>query len=96
VRTPGPSLDLGINVNDEIIALNGVRVNNDLENTWVKLGKPENVEIIINRSGLIRTLTGKFMGFNEVEYATTLNQTQKTNDYWLTEGALQKWLTITK
>ncbi len=96
VRNPGPALDLGLNVNDEIIALNGVRLNNDLEAIWMKIGRPEKVEIVINRGGLLRNLTGSFKGFNEVEYAISLNANQKTNDYWLTEGALQKWLTITK
>jgi len=96
VRNPGPALDLGLNVNDEIIALNGVRVNNDLEATWMKIGKPELVEIIINRGGLIRTLTGNFKGFNEIEYSITLNANQKINDYWLTEGAVQKWLKAIK
>jgi predicted metalloprotease with PDZ domain len=81
---------------DEIIALNGVRVNNDLEATWMKLGRPESVEIVISRGGLLRSLMGNFKGFNEIEYAITLNSNQKTNDYWLTEGALQKWLKATK
>lgn len=96
VRNQGPALDLGINVNDEIIAINGVRVNNDLESTWLKLGKPDNIEIIINRAGLLRTLTGRFLGFNEIEYTILLNANQKTNDYWLSEGAVQKWLKVTK
>ena len=96
VRNPGPSLDLGLNVNDEIIALNGVRINNDLEATWMKLGRPESVEILINRGGLIRTLSAGFKGFNEIEFSITLNANQKSNEYWLTEGAVQKWLKVTK
>jgi predicted metalloprotease with PDZ domain len=96
VRNPGPALDLGLNVNDEIISLNGVRLNNDLEATWIKLGKPESVEIIINRGGLIRTLSGSFKGFNEIDYSISLNVIQKTNEFWLTEGAVQKWLKVTK
>ncbi len=96
VRNQGPALDLGINVNDEIISINGVRVNNDLESTWLKLGKPDNIEIIINRAGLLRTLTGRFIGFSEIEYTILLNSNQKTNEYWLSEGAVQKWLKVTK
>ena len=62
----------------------------------IKLGKPESVEIIINRGGLIRTLSGSFKGFNEIDYSISLNVIQKTNEFWLTEGAVQKWLKVTK
>ena len=94
---PGSPAEVGnVMLEDEIIALNGVRVNNDLEFTWMKLGRPESVDILISRGGLIRPLTGNFKGFNEIEYSITLNANQKTNDYWLTEGAVQKWLKVTK
>ncbi len=92
VRIPGPSTTLGINVNDELISLNNVRINNDLELTWAKLGKPTNVEIIISRGGLIRTIKGELTPATEVEYSFTLNEIQLDKNYWIKEGAIQKWL----
>ena len=96
VRTPGPSLNLGLNVNDEIISLNGVRVNNDIDQVWQKLRKPKEVEILICRNGLIRTLKGTFNGLEEVEYTINLSNNQKNSDYWNSEGGIQKWLMVQK
>jgi predicted metalloprotease with PDZ domain len=74
VRNPGPSNLLGINVNDELIALNGVRLNNDLEQVWNKLGKPSKVSLTISRSGLMREISGNFKGLQEVEYTFLLGE----------------------
>lgn len=92
VRNPGPSTLLGINVNDELIALNGVRLNNDLEQVWNKLGKPINVSLTISRSGLMREISGSFSGLQEVEYTFLLGEKQMNKEFWSQTGALQKWL----
>lgn len=92
VRNPGPSTLLGINVNDEIIALNGIRINNDLEQIWNKLGKPSNVSLTISRSGLMREIKGTFSGLKEIEYTFSLGEKQVNKDFWIQQGALQKWL----
>lgn len=92
VRNPGPSTLLGINVNDELIALNGVRLNNDLEQVWNKLGKPSIVSLTISRSGLMREISGNFTGLQEVEYTFLLGEKQMNKEFWSQTGALQKWL----
>ncbi len=92
VRNPGPSTLLGINVNDELIALNGIRINNDLEQIWNKLGKPSNVSLTISRSGLMREIKGTFSGLKEIEYTFSLGEKQINKDFWIQQGALQKWL----
>jgi predicted metalloprotease with PDZ domain len=92
VRNPGPSNLLGINVNDELIALNGVRLNNDLEQVWNKLGKPSKVSLTISRSGLMREISGNFKGLQEVEYTFLLGEKQMNKEFWSQTGALQKWL----
>ncbi len=94
VRNPGPSLDLGLQVNDELIALNQIRLNNDLEQTWNKIGKPAEVNLIVNRGGLIRELSGKFNPLKEVEFQCNLAEKQLTTEYWNIEGPLQKWLKV--
>ncbi len=92
VRNPGPSTDIGFNVNDEIIAINEIRVNQDLEQCWIKLGKPTNVEVLISRGGIIRTLTGKITTLTELEFQFNLGESQLNKEYWIAEGPLQKWL----
>jgi predicted metalloprotease with PDZ domain len=92
VRIPGPSTLLGINVNDELIALNGVRLNNDLEQVWNKLGKPSKISLTISRGGLIREIKGNFSGLQEVEYTFLLGEKQMNKVFWSQTGALQKWL----
>lgn len=42
-----------INVNDELIALNGIRLNNDIDEVLRKLNFPKKITIIVNRGGLV-------------------------------------------
>ena len=95
VRNPGPSLDLGLQVNDELIAINQIRLNNDLEQTWMKIGKPTDVNLLINRGGLIRSLSGKFNTLKELEFQFSLTENQLSAEYWNIEGPIQKWLKVT-
>lgn len=51
-----PGYESGLSVNDELIALDGIRVQNDAEDILKKLGYPAVVNALINRGGLIRTV----------------------------------------
>jgi hypothetical protein len=69
-----------------------VRINNDLELIWNKLGKPSKISLTISRGGLIREIKGNFSGLQEVEYTFLLGEKQINKDFWSQQGALQKWL----
>lgn len=92
VRNEGTGINLGINVNDEIISLNGVRVNNDLEAVWQKLNTPKEIELIINRNGLIKILKGTYLEFSEFEISLKIPKNSENPEFWKQNGALQHWL----
>ncbi len=57
VTAGGPAYEQGINVNDEIIALNGFRVNSESLAARIEETPPgSRVEILISRAGKIRTI----------------------------------------
>lgn len=92
VNSHGFAQKIGINVNDEIIGLNGLRVSQSVENTWQSIQNPNQVELIVNRSGLLFQLSGEFTPLNE--YQLKLNQTAEMNksEFWKTKGSIQTWL----
>ncbi len=92
VHSKGFAQKLGINVNDEVIGLNGIRVNQSIESTWQSIQNPKEIKVIVNRSGLLFELSGMFTPLNE--YQIKLNQTAEMNkaEFWKTKGALQTWL----
>lgn len=94
VRNPGPSTELGLQVNDELIAINQIRINNDLEQTWLKIGKPTDVHLIVNRGGIIRNITGKFNPMKELEFKFNLTEKQLSTEYWNIDGPIQTWLKV--
>lgn len=64
----------GVNVNDELIALNGLPVNNDTDDFMKKLSYPEKSKLLISRGGIVREIdfvfsaTGRFspsLGFEK-------------------------------
>ena len=83
---------LGINVNDELIAINGVRIENNLEDLFLKIGEPKELSILVNRGGLLRECKGQFSTFPEVKYEFQLNANTKGDEFWETAGALQTLL----
>lgn len=92
VNSTGFAQNLGINVNDEVIGLNGIRVNQTVESTWQSIQSPKQVNLIINRAGLLFELTGEFQPISE--YQIKLNPTAEMNnsEFWKLKGALQTWL----
>jgi predicted metalloprotease with PDZ domain len=92
VNSNGFAQKLGINVNDEIIGINGLRVSQSVESTWQSIQNPLQVQLIVNRSGLLFQLSGEFTPLNEYQFK--LNQTAEMNksEFWKTKGSIQTWL----
>ncbi|MFM7639015.1 MAG: M61 family metallopeptidase, partial [Bacteroidota bacterium] len=83
---------LGINVNDELIALNGVRIENNIDDLFLKIDEPKEITLLVNRAGLLRECSGIFSTFREVKYEFMLPATAKGNEFWEAAGALQTLL----
>ncbi len=92
INSNGFAQKIGLNVNDEVIGLNGIRVNQSIENTWQSIQNPKQIELIVNRNGLLFQLVGEFSLMSE--YQIKLSQTADMNksDFWSTKGPLQTWL----
>lgn len=83
---------LGVNVNDELIALNGVRIENNIDDLFLKIGEPKEITLLVNRAGLLRECSGIFSTFPEVKYEFMLPATAKGDEFWEAAGALQTLL----
>ena len=83
---------LGVNVNDELIALNGVRIENNIDDLFLKLGEPKELTLVVNRTGLLREIKGNFSTFPEVKYEFLLPATAKGDDFWEGAGSIQTLL----
>lgn len=83
---------LGVNVNDELIALNGVRIENNIDDLFLKLGEPKELTLVVNRTGLLREIKGNFSTFPEVKYEFLLPATAKGDEFWEGAGAVQTLL----
>ena len=83
---------LGVNVNDELIALNGVRIENNIDDLFLKLGEPKELTLVVNRAGLLREIKGNFSTFPEVKYEFLLPATAKGDEFWEGAGAIQTLL----
>jgi predicted metalloprotease with PDZ domain len=83
---------LGVNVNDELIALNGVRIENNIDDLFLKLGEPKELTLMVNRAGLLREIKGNFSTFPEVKYEFLLPATAKGDEFWEGAGAIQTLL----
>ena len=83
---------LGVNVNDELIALKGVRIENNIDDLFLKLGEPKELTLVVNRAGLLREIKGTFSTFPEVKYEFLLPATAKGDEFWEGAGAIQTLL----
>jgi len=89
--TPGSSaFNAGINVNDEIIAMNGFRIKDNLSDMIARVYQPdESIQFLLSRNGLILEKE-IVLGFSErvnyrIHMSTEPDQLQKT--------VRKKWLT---
>ena len=93
VHRSGTGESLGLNVNDEIIALNNIRINStQLETIWTSLNKPKQLEFTIQRAGILRIITGEI---KPIEIFNLQLETPKS-DAIKSNNALTKWLSIDK
>ena len=84
--------NMKVNVNDELISLNGIRVENNIDELYVKMGSPTGVTLLISRAGITRVLEGTFTAYPEVKYEFSLGAETKDDAFWETAGGLQTWL----
>lgn len=75
-----------LNVNDEIISINGIRVNNNCDDVIKTQGYPSTLEIVITRQGLQRVVTVNYEPVLRVRYLLKLPEESKQSE------ALKKWL----
>jgi predicted metalloprotease with PDZ domain len=68
----------GLNVNDEIIAINEIRVSNDIDEVVSTLSQKNNIKLLINRSGLIKTANLEFAPIQEVNVSMKTGNPSKT------------------
>lgn len=55
VDSEGAAYEAGLNVNDEIIAVNGFRINSDNFGKFIKMNEPgDEVEFMVSRAGMVR------------------------------------------
>jgi len=83
---------LGVNVNDELIAINGVRIENNIDDLFLKLGEPQELTLLVNRAGLLRDCKGNSSAYPEIKYEFQLPVNAKNDGYWDTMGAIQTLL----
>lgn len=71
----------GINANDEIVAINGARISNDISTVLSKIGNPGILTAIVNRNGIVREITFDAIPLSKVEYTIkrkdTISQPEK-------------------
>jgi len=83
---------LKVNVNDELLVLNGFRVDNNIDELYIKMGAPKEVSLVVSRGGITRTLFGEFTKFPEVKYEIAMPEASKSADFWLQSDGLQTLL----
>ena len=92
VHREGTGESIGVNVNDEIIGINGYRVENNMITLYEQLGKPENVNILISRGGEIKEFAGKYKALPKQNWSLELSSEKQKDSFWKENGALQYWL----
>jgi predicted metalloprotease with PDZ domain len=79
----------GINVNDEIIAINGIRVQNNVEQLLEQQGNPKQIEVLVSRSGLVQSIPIAMESHPfKTTYGFPLQNISKDNSTVI----LEKWL----
>jgi len=92
IHRDGTAESLGINVNDELISLNGYRINDNIEELLAQLGYPNDLDISISRNGLIYNFKGNHIAVPEFKWSLKLKGKALSPDFWNQIGSLQHWL----
>ncbi len=86
IYSNSPAVDAGLSVNDEIIAINGWRVDDKLENHDSKYGVNDGVEITYSRDGKLFTTTLTYAKSTQVDYELKKSETEnELRKAWLGE-----------
>jgi len=97
VHRNGTAESVGINVNDELISLNGYRINNNIDELSEQLGNPSELDVVISRNGLIYNLKGKHQNVPEYKWSLNFRGKAISSEYWKQNNEdLQHWLRITQ
>ena len=84
IYSNSPGVKAGLSVNDEIIAINGWRVNDKFESHDSKFGVNEGVEITYSRDGKIYTTKLQYIQSPMVAYKLTVaDEDNKLLKAWL-------------
>jgi predicted metalloprotease with PDZ domain len=78
INSKSVAYSAGINVNDEIIAVNGVRINNDVDEVVSTQSQKNGINILLNRSGLIKTINLDYAPINEINVIMKTGTPSKT------------------
>ena len=78
INSKSVAYSAGINVNDEIIAVNGVRINNDVDEVVSTKSQKNGINILLNRSGLIKTINLDYAPINEINVIMKTGTPSKT------------------
>ena len=86
IYSKSPAVNAGLSVNDEIIAINGWRVDDKLENHDSKYGVNDGVEITYSRDGKLFTTTLTYAKSTQVDYELKKSETEnELRKAWLGE-----------
>ncbi len=77
----------GLNVNDELIAINGTRVNNDADMIIRNIGYPGIITAVVSRAGLVSEITFNYMPLETLNFNFSLPDNNP--EY---ENLIAKWL----
>lgn len=92
IHRDGTAEALGINVNDELISLNGYRITDNIEDLSAQLGNPTDLDIWFSRNGLMYNVKGNHVAVPEYKWSLNLKGKALSADFWDQKGGLQHWL----
>jgi predicted metalloprotease with PDZ domain len=90
VKRNSPAWKGGINVNDEIIAINDYRAGDDLTKTITNKKVGDTIKVLVSRSGYLRTLNIVLAKDPEVDFSLLQSKEVDT----LKSAIYKKWLSI--
>ncbi len=89
---------LGLQPNDELIAIESLRIENNIDELYSKLGSPKTVTLTVSRYGMMNQFIGDFTPSNEVQYQFMVKYPSSKNvqseNFWLNKGGIQHWLRL--
>lgn len=88
VERNGPAWFAGLNVNDELIAVNGIRITDDPQKIIGQFSIDDVITILISRSGVVREIKMKIAKSSKVNYE--LKRLENATD--LQKKVFSKWL----